>query len=172
MFNGLQQNSSAKRDFFFEKENLLTLLRELMNFLGKHSLNTEWKHIIREDFIHEIEEYSGEFNRFPFSIEDRMVCLTKKLRNKTLTPNNGTFNFFNQDFVLKYIDLFKFILILCIDITKSCILTAILFKSQLISWRRFDFADPNWRKIDLCYQFIINHLRKIKTSCFCTLTEC
>lgn len=118
---------------FFEKENLLTLLRELMNFLGKHSLNTEWKHIIREDFIHEIEEYSGEFNRFPFSIEDRMVCLTKKLRNKTLTPNNGTFNFFNQDFVLKYIDLFKFILILCINITKSCILTAILFKSQLIS---------------------------------------
>ena len=28
---------------FFKKENLLTFLRELMNFLGKHSLNTEWK---------------------------------------------------------------------------------------------------------------------------------
>lgn len=42
---------------------------------------------------------------------------------------------------MKYIDLFKFILILCIDITESCILTALLFKSQLISWRHFDFAD-------------------------------
>lgn len=29
--------------FFLEKESLLTFLRELMNFLGKHSLNTEWK---------------------------------------------------------------------------------------------------------------------------------